>query len=1345
MLQVDEAQACLEQAQEHWQSQQWQETIQACAQALALNQELPQAHKLMGDALQKTYKIKEAIGYYRQAIKLQPDFAEVYANLGSLYAQQQEYRLATNYYQQALKINPDLTAVKKLLERVARLQNQSSETELEPKIKVTAESHLNFDNYLQQADSLQERGELEAALARYLQAAKLRPQRVETYREIIKLCEKLGRWADAAKYCRLILRLNQDNSDSKATVLESVPIAVTEFASNSDTTHSKQSLQSPALLDDGTGDIKAATKALAACDPQPRALTNSAVRAEAKLPSRAKPLASSPLGRSAPKELRRRSEPIGSAAQTKECGFENRQSPYSACNAYQESYHFPSKPADLPQVIAKSEPNPIAVQPTVADSQNYLELGENLASQGNYEAAIAYYRQAIEEQPESVDAYLAMGELSLQLGQADAAISCYLSGLKQNQHPELYFNLGNVYQAQQQWSRAVLCYQKAVQYDPSHGQAWHELGEVFSRQQLWSEAVKAYPQAIQLRPDFSWSYNNLGYALVQLHQWSDAIPVYHEAIKLKPDFVWSHYNLAEAYGKLGQWSSAIVCYQQTIKLQPDLPQAQQRLGDAFYRRSQQDRQQALEHFVLAIEQDPYNTEAYHQALAIDNRNIALYLKLGDIFAELGQTDRAVVTYQMALQAQPRNGEVLARIHQHQDSIGISASSLTISEDVPSASLLDYESLTEELEEILPKCDNPEVSIIIPVYNQLDYTLQCLKAIAVNLNKSLPVEIILVNDCSTDSTDEVISCLSAVNLINQPDNQGFISSCNRGASAAKGKYLYFLNNDTEIKPNCIASLVEVLDTDETVGAVGSKLVYPQGSLQEAGGIIWQDASGWNYGRQENPYAPEYNYLRPVDYCSGASLMVRKSVFDHLYGFERNFAPAYYEDTDLCFAIRHELGMKVMYQPKSVVIHYEGISSGTSVTSGTKKYQAVNAIKFKQKWQSQLEKHYLPNAGIDNVLVAARKYFGERTILVIDSYMPCYDRESGSRRLFELLKIFKSLGYHVIFAADNGVREEPYSSVLQDLQIEVLYTQDGYGTAIEEQIESRLSLIDLAWICRPELNQKYAPIVRQNSEIKLVYDTIDLHYLRLKRAREIDPTQCTKEAWVEMQAQELKMAHQADLTITVTPTERDILEYQAVDNVAVIPNVHTAYSGDIPDFESRAGILFIGSYNHLPNVDAVVWLCQEVMPLVWQTNPEITVTLLGNNPSSEVLALASDRVDVTGYIDDVTPYFLSHRLSVSPLRYGAGMKGKIGQSLEYGLPVVSTKIGTEGMNLIPERHILEANETEDFARQIVRLYTNVPLWKIISTSSSTAIAPYRPKAIEQALDRALKSSALLEDFN
>lgn len=432
---------------------------------------------------------------------------------------------------------------------------------------------------------------------------------------------------------------------------------------------------------------------------------------------------------------------------------------------------------------------------------------------------------------------------------------------------------------------------------------------------------------------------------------------------------------------------------------------------------------------------------------------------------------------------------------------------------------------------------------------------------------------------------------------------------------------------------------------------------------------------------------------------------------------------------------------MYQPRSEVIHYEGVSSGTSTLDGVKRYQVVNARKFKKKWADVLRQHPIRLEHDGNIESAARRSQGQKTILVIDSYLPCHDKESGSRRLFQILKIFKELGYHAIFLPDDMRATEPYLSELQMMGIEALYTCSGYGTLPEEQLRERLSLIDVAWVCRPDLMKRYLPILRERSEIKVIYDTIDLHYLRMRREVELglfagDARNAPN--WIDMQALELKMAMQADVTVTVTPTEQKILQEQGVRNVEVIPNIHVPYEGPKPSFEERSGILFIGGYNHPPNVDAVEWLCHEIMPLVWRDLPDVKVTLLGSNPSERVKRLACDRVIIPGYVTDVSSYFLRSRVFVAPLRYGAGMKGKIGQSLEFGLPLISTRIGIEGMNLSAKEQVLVADDSAKFAMNLLNLYQNSNLWKLLSSSAQESIRGYSPDALKKNLNTLIEDS-------
>jgi GT2 family glycosyltransferase len=638
-------------------------------------------------------------------------------------------------------------------------------------------------------------------------------------------------------------------------------------------------------------------------------------------------------------------------------------------------------------------------------------------------------------------------------------------------------------------------------------------------------------------------------------------------------------------------------------------------------------------------------------------------------------------------------------------------------------------------------DNPLVSIIIPAYNQFAYTFNCLESLYVNLSPDLAYEVIIVNDASTDETlEQLATLIKGIKVLTNAENSGFIRSCNYGASQAKGQYLYFLNNDTRILENCLESLLKLIVNNPQVGAVGSKLIYANSKQQEAGGIIWNSADGWNYGRLDSPDEPEYNYVRPVDYCSGASLLVPTDLFKQLGGFSQDFIPAYYEDTDLCFALR-ELGYQVLYQPQSNVIHYEGITSGTDLSSGIKQYQVINQTKFREKWSKVLTKHLDNDA--NNVPKAARRLQGKPTILVIDSYVPLYDRESGCVRLLNILKLLLNLGYSVIFFPDNGYPEQPYTCVLQQLGIEVIYgTPQRYN--LEEKLIKYLPLIDGVWLCRPELCDKYMDLIRLKTKVPIIYDTIDLHFLRLKRQKEyLDPSyQNTSWSWETYQKLELNYANQAEATVVVTEDEKQVLSSLGVKNVWVIPNIHEEISlSEKVAFDQRSGLVFIGSYNHPPNIDAVKWLCLEIMPLVWASRPDITVNLLGSNLKDEVKELANDQVIVTGYVPEVEPYFQKSRIFVAPLRFGAGMKGKIGQSLSLGLPTITTKIGAEGMGLIDHQDVLIADTAEEFARAVIELYDNMELWQKLADNSLETIKRYQPATVQTNLQALLSNLGII----
>lgn len=599
--------------------------------------------------------------------------------------------------------------------------------------------------------------------------------------------------------------------------------------------------------------------------------------------------------------------------------------------------------------------------------------------------------------------------------------------------------------------------------------------------------------------------------------------------------------------------------------------------------------------------------------------------------------------------------------------------------------------------------NPIVSIIIPVYNQWNYTYSCLCSIMENTG-SIEYEIIIADDVSSDETVNIKSYIENITVVRNTKNLGFLLNCNNAAKQARGKYILLLNNDTNVQKDWLRYLIDLIEKDCKIGMVGSKLVFADGRLQEAGGIIWRDASGWNYGRLDDPEKPEYNYVKEVDYITGASIMIRADLWENIGGFDARYAPAYFEDSDLAFEVRKH-GYKVMYQPKSIVVHFEGISHGTDTESGIKSYQIKNKEKFIKKWKENLEADKFGNG--QNVFLARDRSRRKKTILVIDHYVPHYDKDAGSRTTFQYLKLFTEMGLNVKFLGDNFYRHEPYTSDLQQLGIEVLYGvwyRDNWGKWVKENADE----IDYVYLNRPHISIKYIDFIKHNTKAKIIYYGHDLHYLRELREYAISKDKDILKSAENWKKIEFELINKADVVYYPSQIEIDEIKKHFTNiNAKAIP----AYIFDnteqksqyIP--ETRKDIMFVGGFTHKPNIDAVLWFVKEIFPGVLNVIPDMELYIIGSNPTDEIKELASKSVIVTGFVSDeqLDKYYENCKLTVVPLRYGAGVKGKIVEAMYKQLPVITTPTGAEGL-IDVDNCIKICNMDETFAKKLINLYND-----------------------------------------
>ena len=608
---------------------------------------------------------------------------------------------------------------------------------------------------------------------------------------------------------------------------------------------------------------------------------------------------------------------------------------------------------------------------------------------------------------------------------------------------------------------------------------------------------------------------------------------------------------------------------------------------------------------------------------------------------------------------------------------------------------------------IPQADAPRASIVVPVYNHFHHTRTCLAALAAMTDAS-SFEVIVVDDCSSDESAKRLPLVEGLLYVRNPENLGFIGACNAGAAIARGEFIVFLNNDTAVQPGWLDALLDTFDQHENVGLVGAKLVYPDGRLQEAGGIVFSDGSGWNYGRFDDPADARYNYVREVDYCSGAAIALRTELLREFGGFDAHYTPAYYEDTDLAMKVR-AAGLRVLYQPKSVVVHFEGVTSGTDTAgSGTKRYQVINQAKFLERWREVLASHAPPGTDI----AIAREHRARKRVLIIDATTPQPDHDSGSLRLVNLMKVLRADGCAVTFFADNRAWVEGYTEALQQLGVEVLW----YPWLSEpvRWFADNGKRFDLVFISRHYIASSYVGLVRLHApRATLVFDTVDLHYLREQREAELSGREDLAKTAAETRAKELALIRSCDATLVVSPVEQELLSREAPGaRVEVLSNVHEVF-GRRREFAQRRDLMFVGGFQHPPNIDAATWFVRQIFPLVRTELPDVVFHIIGSRATAEVRALGEvDGVTFHGFVADLEPMLDGIRLAVAPLRYGAGVKGKVNMSMSYGQPVVATPIAVEGMYAEPGRDVLVASAPAEFAAAIVAAYRDNAMWTALS---------------------------------
>lgn len=625
--------------------------------------------------------------------------------------------------------------------------------------------------------------------------------------------------------------------------------------------------------------------------------------------------------------------------------------------------------------------------------------------------------------------------------------------------------------------------------------------------------------------------------------------------------------------------------------------------------------------------------------------------------------------------------------------------------------------------VFPRAERPEVSLIVVTLNNAELTYECLESLLAHAD--VPYELILVDNGSTDQTGELLRRLRNVTVLRNDANLGFGTACNQAAARATGDFLLFLNNDATLAPGCLGALLEAARSDARVGAVGGRLVWPDGRLQEAGSILWSDGTAEAYGRGSRPFAPEYSFRREVDFCSGALLLVRREPFEKLGGFDERFAPAYCEDADLCFGLRR-LGYSVVYEPGATACHHE---YGSSSAEGAIALMQRNHARFAEKWGDDLLRQHPRSAGC----LRARERVERPRLLVVDDRVPTSNAGSGYPRAHALLRLLRRRGYPVtFFPAYDSTPYQPWLREFQRSGVEVICDGRPFSGLAEE----RAGLYPVVFVSRPHnFSEVRAELSRSLPSAVVIYDAEALFFVREAAKTAAGEDSAVDEVALR-QRQELSLMRFAHLVVAVSEREKRLLAQADPDfrgQIAVWG--HAIEARPTPaSFAERRDLLFLGSFiaPRSPNKDALSFFVTEVLPLV-NRQLDCRLQVVGYNAEEAVGGYASDRVRVVGYAEDPTPYYAGCRVFVVPHQYSAGIPWKLSEAMARGLPAVVSELTAAQLGVEDGREVLVGGTPAELAAQVVRLYKDEALWNEVRANALEFVRrQHDPEMLGRALD-------------